>query len=98
MDQSQWIGVRSHEFRDISERIKVATRLSSKLSKYCWDEADLVREVFEELIGKPVGESFHLIPPFYADYGLNITVVGPSSSATSGCSPVTGPSTSPTKS
>jgi galactoside O-acetyltransferase len=73
VDQSQWIGVRSQEFRDISERIKVATRLSSKLSGYCWDEAELVRVVFEELIGKPVGDSFNLIPPFYADYGLNIT-------------------------
>jgi acetyltransferase-like isoleucine patch superfamily enzyme len=52
----------------------VATRLSSKLSNYCWDEPELVREVFEELIGKPVGDRFHLIPPFYADYGLNITV------------------------
>jgi hypothetical protein len=44
MDQSQWIGVRSQEFRDISERILVATRLSSKLSGYCWDEADLGSE------------------------------------------------------
>jgi hypothetical protein len=76
MDQSQWIGVRSREFSDISERIKVATRLSSKLSGHCWDEADLVREVFEELIGKPVGDSL----------------------ATSACSPVTGRSTSATKS
>ncbi len=74
MDESQWIGVRSPEFRAISERIKVATRLSSKLSGYCWDEPELVRGVFEELIGKPVGDYFHLIPPFYADYGLNITV------------------------
>jgi acetyltransferase-like isoleucine patch superfamily enzyme len=74
MDQSQWIGVRSQEFRAVSERIKVATRLSSKLSGYGWDEADLVREVFEELIGKPVGSSFDLIPPLYADYGL--TIVG----------------------
>jgi acetyltransferase-like isoleucine patch superfamily enzyme len=74
MDESQWIGVRSPEFRAISERIKVATRLSSKLSGYCWDEPEPIREVFEELIGKPVGEPFHLIPPFYADYGLNITI------------------------
>jgi hypothetical protein len=55
--KSHWIGFRSQEFRDISERIEVATRHSSKLSSYCWDEADLVREVLEELIGKPVGES-----------------------------------------
>jgi hypothetical protein len=54
--------------------LRSRTRLSSKLSGYCWDEAELVREVFEELIGKPIGDSFHLIPPFYADYGLNITV------------------------
>ncbi len=74
MDERQWIGVRSPEFRAISERIKVATRLSSKLSGYCWDEPEQIREVFEELIGKPVGDSFHLIPPFYADYGLNITI------------------------
>ena len=74
MDESQWIGVRSPEFRAISERIKVATRLSSKLSGHCWDEPEPIREVFEELIGKPVGDSFHLIPPFYADYGLNITI------------------------
>jgi acetyltransferase-like isoleucine patch superfamily enzyme len=52
----------------------VATRLSAKLSAYCWDEPEPIRETFEELIGKPVGDSFHLIPPFSADYGLNITI------------------------
>ncbi len=74
MDESQWIGVRSPELRAISERIKVATRLSSQLSGYCWDEPEPIRGAFEELIGKPVGDSFHLILPFYADYGLNITI------------------------
>jgi len=74
MDESTWIGVRSPEFRAIAERIKVATRLSSRLSELFMDETEEIREVFEELIGKPVGDSFHLIPPFYADYGLNITV------------------------
>ena len=48
MDENRWIGVRSPEFRAISERIKMATRLSSKLSGYCWDERELIREVFEE--------------------------------------------------
>ena len=38
------------------------------------EEAESIREAFEELIGKPVGEKFTLIPPFYTDYGLNITV------------------------
>jgi acetyltransferase-like isoleucine patch superfamily enzyme len=52
----------------------VATRLSSKLSACCLDEAESIQTAFEELIGKPVGDAFTLIPPFYADHGLNITV------------------------
>src|ERR1700722_1173022 len=74
MNDKQLIETRSQEFRDLFGRIKVATRLSSKLSEYCLDDQDAIREAFEELIGKPVGESFNLIPPFYTDYGLNITV------------------------
>ncbi len=54
------------------ERVKVATRLSSKLSEYCLDDAEQIQWAFEELIGKPVGDTFTLIPPFYADHGLNI--------------------------
>ena len=59
---------------ELFERVKVATRLSSKLSDYSLDDQDAIREAFEELIGKPVGDTFNLIPPFYTDYGLNITV------------------------
>ena len=74
MHDSQLIGVRSPEFRELFERVKVATRLSAKLSAYCLDDTEPIREAFEELTGKPVGEPFYLIPPFYTDYGLNITV------------------------
>lgn len=84
MDESELIGTdpigteviatRSPEFRELFERVKVATRLSARLSEYRMDEAESIRTAFEELIGKPVGDTFTLIPPFYADYGLNITV------------------------
>jgi len=74
LDESQLIGTKSTEFREMFERVKVATRLSSKLSEYGLEEAESIRTAFEELIGKPVGDSFTLIPPFYADYGLNITI------------------------
>ncbi len=73
-EEQWWIKTRTQESRDLFERVKVATRLSSRLSAYCVDEGEQIREVFEELTGKPVGDSFTLIPPFYADYGLNITV------------------------
>jgi acetyltransferase-like isoleucine patch superfamily enzyme len=74
MDESKWIEARSPEFREIFEQIKIATRLSSELSAFCMDETDSIRKAFEELIGKPVGDRFTLIPPFHADYGLNISV------------------------
>ena len=74
MHESQLIGVRTPEFREILDQIKLATRLSSKLSAYCMDETESIRSAFEELIGKPVGDSFSLIPPFFTDYGLNITI------------------------
>jgi acetyltransferase-like isoleucine patch superfamily enzyme len=74
MHDSEWVAVRSPEFREVLDRLKVATRLSSELSAYGVDQGELIKKTFEELIGKPVGDTFNLIPPFYADYGLNITI------------------------
>jgi len=71
---TQLLGVRSPEFREVLARVKVATRLSARLNDYCMDEPEPIRAAFEELIGKPVGDRFTLIPPFYTDYGLNITI------------------------
>ncbi len=73
-DESLRIRTRTPEFRAFHERVKVATRLSAELSRLHMDEAETIREAFEELTGKPAGDSFNLIPPFYTDYGLNITV------------------------
>jgi acetyltransferase-like isoleucine patch superfamily enzyme len=74
MDKSQWIRTRTLESREFFERVKVATRLSSEISAYCLDEAESIQNAFEDLIGKPVGDAFTLVPPFYSDYGLNITI------------------------
>jgi hypothetical protein len=98
MEDDRLIGVRSPEFREIQERIKVATRLSTKLSAFSYEETESIRQAFEELIGKPVGDSFYLIPPFYTDYGLNITVGRASSSATNARSRAMQRSRSPTRS
>lgn len=73
-DRRWWIKTRTPEARKMLGRVKVATRLSAELSGLCYDEPERIREVFEELIGKPVDGSLSLIPPFYADCGLNITV------------------------
>lgn len=39
-----------------------------------YHEPDEMAALFSELIGKPVGEAFGLFPPFYTDFGKNITV------------------------
>jgi acetyltransferase-like isoleucine patch superfamily enzyme len=74
MDRSLWIETRSPESRAMFEQVKVATRQSAKLGAYDLDEPEMIQQAFEELIGKSVGDTFTLIPPFYADHGLNITV------------------------
>ena len=74
MNEGQLMSGGTPESRELVARVKVATRLSSKLSAFSMDDDASIREVFEELTGKPVDESFMLIPPFFADYGLNITV------------------------
>lgn len=39
-----------------------------------YHEPDEMAELFYELIGKPVGEGFGLFPPFYTDFGKNISI------------------------
>lgn len=46
--------------------------------------AEELRELFSELVGKSVDDKFGLFPPFYADYGQNITV-GKNVFINSGC-------------
>jgi galactoside O-acetyltransferase len=62
------------EFDAFHRNVQRALRLSARLSALTIDDAFAIRELFAELIGKPVDESFSLFPPFTADYGLNITV------------------------
>ena len=39
-----------------------------------YHEPEELQDLFSELIGKPVDEGFGLFPPFYTDFGKNITV------------------------
>ena len=50
-----------------------ALRITSELNQR-YHTPEEVRRIFSELTGKPVGENFFLFPPFYTDFGLNITV------------------------
>lgn len=50
-----------------------AMKLTTELN-FQYHEPEEVTRLFSELIGKPVGEGFCLFPPFYTDYGQNITI------------------------
>ena len=49
-------------------------RLTAELNKLSFDDAAKVREIFSDLTGQKVDDTFRLIPPFYSAYGLDIRV------------------------
>lgn len=56
---------------------RVAAQRAQKLTaelNFTYHEPEEVVRIFSELIGKSVGEGFCLFPPFYTDYGQNITI------------------------
>lgn len=54
--------------------VKRAMAITAVLNQLTFNDADDVRGLFSQLIGKPVDESFLLIPPFYTAGGDEIRV------------------------
>lgn len=54
--------------------IQKAIRTTAKLNSIITGDLQEINVVFSELIGKKVDETFFLIPPFYSDFGENITI------------------------
>ena len=51
------------------EAQKITMEINTK-----FHEPEELADLFSKLIGKPVGEGFGLFPPFYTDFGKNITI------------------------
>jgi acetyltransferase-like isoleucine patch superfamily enzyme len=54
--------------------VKRAMAITARLNRLTFDDADEIRALFSQLIGKEVDESFLLIPPFYTACGDEIRV------------------------
>jgi len=54
--------------------VKRALAITARLNRLTFNDADEIRALFSQLIGKKVDESFLLIPPFYAAGGEEIRV------------------------
>ena len=58
----------------MSADVKRAMAITATLNRLTYNDADEIRALFSDLIGKKVDDSFLLIPPFYATGGLDISV------------------------
>lgn len=58
----------------MSANVKRAMAITATLNRLTFNDADEVRALFSDLIGKKVDDSFVLIPPFYTTGGVDIRV------------------------
>ena len=62
---------------EVIELMRYYSRQAQKITMEIntkYHEPKELAQLFSELIGKPVGEGFGLFPPFYTDFGKNITI------------------------
>ena len=58
----------------MSANLNRAMAITATLNQLTFNDADKVRALFGDLIGKKVDDSFLLIPPFYTTGGVDISV------------------------
>lgn len=67
------VSTKEADFNKIWEIIEETQKIITGLNT-SYHEAEEVRDLFGRLTGKRIDESVTLFPPFYADFGKNITV------------------------
>jgi len=73
-DGARIIHRRTPESAAMLANVKRAMAITAALNRLTFDDADEIRVLFSQLIGKKVDESFLLIPPFYTAGGDEIRV------------------------
>jgi galactoside O-acetyltransferase len=73
-DRTRIIPGRTPESAAMLADVKRAMAITTALNRLTFDDDAEVRALFGDLIGKPVDESFRLIPPFYTTGGRQISV------------------------
>lgn len=74
-------GTDIHRF--MSEQAGETRKITFELNS-SYKNPEEIRNIFSKIIGKPVDESFRVFPPFYTDFGKNITL-GKNVFINSGC-------------
>ena len=73
-DRTKIIPRRTPESAAMLAHVKRAMAITANLNRLTFDDADEVRALFSDLIGKKVDDSFLLIPPFYTTGGVDISI------------------------
>lgn len=73
MDCEKEVEAGSPTHQCMHELAQEAIRITSILNTG-YHSAEEIRQLFEQLTGKKVGENFALFPPFYTDCGKNLTI------------------------
>ena len=73
-DGTRIIYGRTPESAAMSASVKRAMAITARLNRLTFNDADEVRALFSELIGRKVDDSFLLIPPFYATGGADTRI------------------------
>ena len=78
-----YIEANSDTHRHMHEMSQRARKITTQMNN-TYRSPEELREMFSQLIGKEVDENFGLFPPFYTDYGQNISI-GKNVFINSGC-------------
>ena len=73
-ERTKVIPSRTPESAAMLASVRRAMAITANLNRLTFNDADEVRALFSELIGKKVDDSFLLIPPFYTTGGVDIRV------------------------
>src|SRR5712675_2748919 len=73
-DCTKIIPRRTPESAAMLANVKRAMAITANLNRLTFNDADEVRALFSDLIGKKVDDSFLLIPPFYATGGTDMRI------------------------
>src|ERR1700743_3499140 len=73
-DRAKVIYRRTPESAAMLANVKRAMAITATLNRLTFNDANEIRALFNQLIGKKVDESFLLIPPFYTAGGNEIRV------------------------
>jgi len=73
-DRVKIIPRRTPESAAMVASVKRAMAITANLNRLTFNDAEKVRSLFSDLIGKKVDDSFMLVPPFYTTGGIDINV------------------------